>query len=86
MASDGKYSLIENSSLTRENENNNMEFSVKKTNGNSYVENLPIETNSVKNDISLPSKKMNVNLLLNPNLHYQLGINHFIQEILNLEI
>ena len=45
LASDGKYSLIENSSLTRENENNNMEFSVKKTNGNSNVEKLPIETN-----------------------------------------
>lgn len=59
LASDGKYSLIENSSLIRENENNNMEFSVKKTNGNSYVENLPIETNSVKNNISLPSEKMN---------------------------
>lgn len=47
---DGKYSLIENSSLVKDEKNDNMEFSVKKVNGNSYTEKLPLETNLTQND------------------------------------
>ena len=58
LTSDGKYSLIEDNSLTTDDKNDNMEFSVKKTNGTSYTEEIPIETNSIKNDISLQSAKI----------------------------